>query len=623
MRTGFKPGCGGTAASSLWRALFAASERAMRRKRNKGAVAAFRLAATEHLVDLHRALSSGEWQPRAGFVFVTHKPKHREIHAARFEDRVVHHLIMGALGPELDRRFSPASFACRAGKGTHAAARALRDHLWHRSRHGQIRVWVLRMDVKNFFHSIHLPTLQTVLERPIRSVIAAAPPPFDLTAAVAAILRDRPGLRAQRQCRLEELARVPEHKRLSAQAADRGLPIGNLTSQWFANAYLDGLDQFVQRQLGFGAYVRYMDDFVVCATDPDRLELLRQQITAWLHNERHLQVHGDWPLVCASHGVDFVGHIVRPGYALLRRRVVVAAHERLWRAQAPLRPRRIELGGSLTLAGGLRVAGPAAVYPLLGADLGLLRGAWASIAANLRHAAGRGLAARLWTAHPLLQFHLAQRKGRLRLRWAAGVGRPPGWPDRSLRSQLQRLVGVRRDVVVLVHMGAHVELLRATDWRACRLRPHRLGKGRFGAGVPLAHAPALVQALLARGRQVLWVAQLGTRAGGLAERTTSALIMPLDRAVRAWRYRSGGLWPAGGRPRWQLATCAGLSRHSHGRVRPRRHPKVFGLQPSRVVPMPTQTFVAPDATNSAPAVLGQLRLPFGDWWAKPGHTDGA
>ena len=615
MGTLFKPGGRPRAAHGLWRQLIAASERAMRRKRNKRAVAAFRLAATEQLVDLHRALGSGDWSPKAGFVFVTHKPKHREIHAARFEDRVVHHLIMGALAPELDRRFSPASYACRAGKGTHAAAEALRDHLWRMSRRGQVRVWVLRMDVKNFFHSIHLPTLRQVLAPAIRRVMAAAPPPFDLSCAVDAILADRPGLRAIRQCRLEELARVPPHKRLGEQPADRGLPIGNLTSQWFANAYLDGLDQFVQRQLGFGAYVRYMDDFVVCGTDPQALEKARAQITAWLAEHRLLAVHGNFPLAVASQGVDFVGHIVRPKYALLRRRVVIAAHERLWRAQAALRPQWVAPRGSLHLAGGLHLRGPAAVYPLRNGDLADVREAWASIRANLGHCAGRGLAARLWRTHPLLAVHMALRKGRLRLRWAASVGRPRGLPDRSLCAQLRRLVGRRRDVVALVQVGRHAELLRREDWRSVRVRPRKLGRGRFGAGVPIAYASAAIAELLARGLSVLWIAETGGRAGRLAQRGAAALIVPVARAAKAWAFRAATVWQAGGRPAWRLHRCKAFSRHAFGRRKPRRHPERCQRPPvPALVPATGECFTAtpqPQPAERSPPV--QLRLPFVDF----------
>jgi hypothetical protein len=321
----------------LWRDLLVAADRTARRKRRKGAVAAFGLAAADHFCALAAALAAGAWQPQPGFVFVTKKPKHREIHAARFQDRVVHHLIMGVLAPELERRFSSASFACRAGKGTHAAAHAFRDVMWRTTRRGKVRAWVLRMDVKNFFHSIHIPTLAQVLQAPMDRAIAASEPSFDLRAAVAALLADRPGLRAVRVGRPEEFARVPSHKRLAGQAADRSLPIGNLTSQWFANAYLDGLDQFVQRELGLAGYVRYMDDFVLCHTDPARLEAARSQIVAWLRDRRGLEVHGEYPLVRAADGVDFVGNIVRPAYALLRRRVVKAAHERLWRRQSAVR----------------------------------------------------------------------------------------------------------------------------------------------------------------------------------------------------------------------------------------------------------------------------------------------
>ena len=545
----------------IWRALWAAARRAARRKRRKGAVAAFELRALDHVNDLAVTLADGTWQPKPGFVFVTSKPKHREIHAARFEDRVVHHLIMAHLAPELERRFSPASYACRVGMGTHAAAEALRSWLWRLSRRGQQRGWVLRMDVKNFFHTIHLPTLADVLRRPIACVMAAhSRPPFDLNAAVQAILSDRPGLRAVRVGRLREFAHVPEHKRLAAQANDRGLPIGNLTSQWFANAYLDGLDHFVRRTLGFRGYVRYMDDFVVCDTDPQRLEAARQRITAWLGVQRKLAVHCDWPLVVASDGVDFIGHIVRPSYALVRRRVVIAAHDRLWRRQAALRPRRLEAGQTVRLPGGLVVDGPAAIFPLAAGPLRALRDGWAAFTAATRQAAGWALRQRMRRLHPFVAFHLDDRRGAMRLRYAWGAGRPTGQPDLSLRRQIDRLLARRRDVVGLVQVGSHAELLRPFDWRRLRVPPHRLGRARFGAGTPAARAGALVARSLARGTPVLWIAETGGRAGPLAERMPTALVTPLGRTIGYWRQRAGTDWPAHGRPAWPLRHCRALRR---------------------------------------------------------------
>ena len=549
-------------------------------------------------MDLATALGAGTWQPKPGLVFVTKKPKHREIHAARFEDRVVHHLIMDALAPELERRFSPASFACRQGMGTHAAAEALRGWLWRLSRRGQRRVWVLRMDVRNFFHSLHIPTLWQLLQPPVDRVTAAATLPFDVRAAVRALLLDRPGLRAHRAGRPAEFERVPAHKRLAAQDDDRGLPIGNLTSQWFANAYLDGLDHFVQRQLGIGAYVRYMDDFVLCDPNPARLEAARVRIIAWLQEHRSLTVHGDWPLCRAADGVDFVGHIVRPAYALVRRRVVKAAHERLWRRQAPLRPRWIAAGATLRLQGGLAVAGPAAVFPLPAGALCTLRGAWAAFAAATRMAAGAGQRRRMRRCQPLLGLHLDERGGSVRLRFAPGAGRPAGLPDPGLRAQLRRLVGRRRDVVALVQVGNHAELLRPQDWRRLPAAPRRLGGGRFGAGIPLSNAAAWVARLLQRGNPALWLAESGERAGTLAERTPAALILPLERAATYWAQQAATAW--------LLPRCTALRRGP--RYRPRR-PTL--RRPGSRPPAAAAAVLAPSpAPQPAASANGQYLLPF-------------
>lgn len=151
--------------------------------------------------------------------------------------------------------------------------------------------------------------------------------------------------RCERLCdSVESLKIFLEHgRRLEAFAGQAEYAdLAHKTADWFAKAYLDGLDSFVQRHLSLGAYVRYMDDFVVCHADPARLEAARCQIIEWLREHRGLEVHGVTPLIKGADGVDFVGHIVRPGYALLRRRVVIAAHERIGHRQAPLRPVRAD-----------------------------------------------------------------------------------------------------------------------------------------------------------------------------------------------------------------------------------------------------------------------------------------
>jgi hypothetical protein len=356
----------GAREDELLRRLHDAEQRCARRKQSRPDAIAMRAHRAERLIGLADQLAAGRWRPAPGLVFVTTRPKHREVHAARYSDRVVHHLIVQDLAPAIDRRLCPTTFACRAGKGTHAAMGALRAAMWRLSRRSKVRVWALQMDVVNFFHTIDRARLWAILQRPLREAIATRKPPYDLRGGVRALLDDEPAKRAARVGDARAFARVPPHKRLAHQEPGRGLPIGNLTSQCFANAYLSGLDSFVQLELGLGHYVRYMDDFVVVATDPQRLERARTAIVAMLRDRLGLAVHSEKPLQIASHGVDFCGAIVRPAYQLPRRRVVAAWRDHLDAAAVRVRPIVVEQGRAVGLSGFGRIAGPCAIGPLEG-----------------------------------------------------------------------------------------------------------------------------------------------------------------------------------------------------------------------------------------------------------------
>lgn len=212
----------------------------------------------EELLSLAARLERGDYFPQPGSVFVTEKPKYREVHAAVYRDRVVHHLIRGLVEPPFEAAFSEASFACRTGKGTHAGASALHAWLGRLSRQGQMRVWSLSMDVKNFFMSLHKPTLLGLLAPRVRGLEARLAAEGRLPASgfgpwqlVQRIVLHDPTKGARRV----GLARVPPHKRSGALGSDRGIPIGNLTSQFFANVYLSPLDCFVQRTLHDGHFI--------------------------------------------------------------------------------------------------------------------------------------------------------------------------------------------------------------------------------------------------------------------------------------------------------------------------------------------------------------------------------
>lgn len=534
----------------LLRRLEKAARQCARRKRSRPDAIVFRTRQTEHLFDLADRLLAGTWRPAPGLVFVTTRPKCREVHAARFEDRVVHHLICAHLAPEIDRRLSPNTYACRPGKGTHAAMRALRAAMWNLSRHGKRRVWALKMDIVNFFHSIDRATLWQHLQRPIAQAVADTKPPFDLGGAVRAILDDEPALRAARTGSRQLFDRVPEHKRLSAQGIGRGLPIGNLTSQWFANAYLDPLDLLVQRTLGSGHYFRYMDDFVVLDCDPQRLERARITIENFLLERLGLRVHGGQRPELASAGVDFCGFVVRPAYVLVRRRTVSAARARVARMAQSLAPHIVPADRTLFLAGWGRVDGPAAVWPIDGTDVAALRQAWGSTG-HIAHGAARWLLMRAWRACPALGRWLRKRRGRVKPTLAderAQRGQRY-WP--SYRDQRNWLVRHAGRATLLVQVGRTVELARSRDAR--RLQVPWPARQR-APGLRRGHCDAWLAAALAKGDSVALAAEMPGVLGKVANRAIRWLVTPLASTARWWQQQTGALldsdqpgratWPA-------------------------------------------------------------------------------
>jgi len=253
--------------------------RAARGKRRVRGVARFLADLEPELLALQRELVEDRWRPGRAYTFEIHDPKRRTITAAPFRDRVVHHALMDRLEPALDARMVGQSFACRRGKGTHAAV----DHAQRLVRRHE---WFLKLDVAKCFESLEH---DVVLE------------------ALARVVKDRRVLRlADRIVRAHGASGV-------------GLPIGNLTSQWLANLVLDRLDHHVLEELRPGGYVRYMDDFVLFDDERPRLVELLDAVTAFLAERLHLRVkHRATILAPAQQGLPFLGWRVYRGMRRIR-----------------------------------------------------------------------------------------------------------------------------------------------------------------------------------------------------------------------------------------------------------------------------------------------------------------
>lgn len=271
-----------------------------------------------NLLELQRRLNAGTWHPSAPTCFIAREPKAREIHAPTFADRVVHHLIV----PPLEQIFEPGfihdSFSNRVGKGTHAAVARLRSFV-RQVHSGQGGGYYLQLDVRNFFASIHRPTLWVLLKQRMERAALALP----LRRATHALLTwpiQKTGVTFA--CTEAERAAVPAHKRLENAAPGCGIAIGNLSSQFFANVYLDRLDQFVKHSLRAKRYVRYVDDFVLIHHEWEQLAEWHAAIIEFLRHELRLSLKDGAKLEPLSRGIDFLGYVVFPTHTIVRRRVV-------------------------------------------------------------------------------------------------------------------------------------------------------------------------------------------------------------------------------------------------------------------------------------------------------------
>lgn len=277
----------------------------------------------DKLFELERRLKAGTWSPAPPTCFIATAPKAREIHAPAFADRVVHHWLVPQLEAVYEPTFIHDSYSNRKGKGTHAAVGRLRSFV-RQVQDGQGGGYYLQLDIKNFFNRIHRPTLYALL----KSRMERARLPITVRQAVHALLR-RPVTEARFVGTARERAQVPPHKRLENAPPGCGIAIGNLSSQFFANVYLNELDQFVKHTLRAPRYLRYVDDFVLVHHDREQLVEWQARIERFLADRLRLELKAGSKLQPLSAAIDFLGYVIFPRHTLVRRRVVGHARSKL------------------------------------------------------------------------------------------------------------------------------------------------------------------------------------------------------------------------------------------------------------------------------------------------------
>jgi len=271
---------------------------AARGKRYRDHVLSYKAKLEDNLFSLIDDLKGNTYAPLPLRQFRIIDPKPRLISAPAFRDRIVHHALIQIIEPIFEKRFVNESFACRVGRGTHAAMRHV-----HKCTRLAKRRWgdyyILKCDVHKFFPSVNHNVLKQIIRRAIRD---------------------------------KRLLRLIDTIIDSYEAdgrIDTGIPIGALTSQLFANAYLDPLDHYLKETCRIKYYARYMDDFVILHHDKKYLQELLGKIEAFLRDRLAVRINPKTQIYPAKHAIDFCGYRIWPSHIKPRKRTVKRAKKRL------------------------------------------------------------------------------------------------------------------------------------------------------------------------------------------------------------------------------------------------------------------------------------------------------
>ena len=279
--------------------LISAFKKARKGKKSKNYVINFESNLDKNINILQKQLKDKKYYPSRLSKFVIRDPKTRTIHSSIFRDRIVHHAIINIIQPIFEKRFIHDSFASRKNKGTHIAVKRFEYFARKVSSNGRkinspytnnsIRGYVLKADIKHYFDTIDHNILISILRKKIKDK--------ELIKLIIIVLYN-----------------------FESQVKGKGLPLGNYTSQFFANVYLNNLDYFVKHKLKAKYYIRYVDDFIILDKDKKVLLDLKDKIEKYLKNLR-LELHPDKSEIHAlRNGITFLGYRIFYHYKLLRKR---------------------------------------------------------------------------------------------------------------------------------------------------------------------------------------------------------------------------------------------------------------------------------------------------------------
>ena len=291
--------------------LFSAWNEFKRGKRNKIEVQEFEFNLENNLFQLHEELKSGKWKPEGYTAFYVRDPKLRHIHKASVRDRVFNQALFRVLYQIFDKHFIHDSYSCRSGKGTHRGVLQLDSFIRSLSKNYTKPVFILKCDVRKFFDSISHEILLSLIRRHVSD------------------------------CQLIHVIELIIHS--FCVLPGKGLPLGNVTSQLFANVYLNELDHFMKHVLKTRRYLRYCDDFVIVEREEEKLVAFIPAVDSFLRQKLGMNLHPNKIILRkATQGIDFLGYVLMPHYKVLRTKTKKRIVRKIKILREDVRLRKIE-----------------------------------------------------------------------------------------------------------------------------------------------------------------------------------------------------------------------------------------------------------------------------------------
>ncbi len=278
----------------------------------------------ENLFQIQEELETGKYKPGPSVCFVVESPSPREIFAASFKDRVIHHFLIREVLHMGEKEFIFDSFACRKNKGTHAGIKRLKKFIRQIGQNNQHSdCSYAQLDVSSFFMNIDHDILFSIFKKLISKQNKSDQWKKEVLWLGKIIIFHKPTKNYIIKGDSKSFDLISPQKSLFRSKKNTGLPIGNYSSQFFANLYLNKLDQFVKRRLKCKYYVRYTDDFVLLDKEKEKLKFWENKINEFLKENLNLKLNPKKTKIQSiNKGTNFLGYFIKPNHVLVRKKVV-------------------------------------------------------------------------------------------------------------------------------------------------------------------------------------------------------------------------------------------------------------------------------------------------------------